>query len=359
MNPLDDLPPAICDALSAFDPDARLIACHNASMAVSTNRVYRLTFENNLELFAKLSSYGSFVHFREDHQLIHQWRRHLQHTRFAQFLAAVATRSGEPFTYRRKNEWVAFYEKVPFYDFLPRRLSLDQVDAMGRELASFHLESARTAQYMDGSWKSMGSDIARLYDLLNTPEFLAGHGLDEAMGEALKRQCDRFLEQAGALGYHRMLRIPVLVDWNTSNFSVGLDRDGFKFFSRWDYDWFRLEPRALDFYFCARVVRDEGDRTVFTYSPQPLFETRFLRFLRAYHSVYPLTEQDIRFIPECYRFFLLNYLVRVGDHFFRPEIRQRLTLEAAERYLPLVDRLDFRKLLDCLERPGGAAPITS
>lgn len=349
MDTQEALPSPLLHALKALNPALQLDHFRNESMAVSTNRVYRLAFTDGQELFAKLSSYGSYVHFREDHQLIHQWYTHLEHTPYERFLAAVATKNGLPFTYRHRDEWVAFYQKVPSYDFLPKRLSPDQIDALGRELALFHQESARIAAYMDGSWKSMGSDVARLFDLLQTPDFLAKHDLDEAGGDALGHQCDRFLERAGALGYHRMQRVPVLVDWNTSNFSVGLDRTGFKLFSRWDYDWFRLEPRVLDFYFCARVVRDEGDRTVFTYNADPFFEPRFLRFLKAYHQVFPLSEQDVLFIPEAYRFFLLNYVVRVGDHFFRPEIRQRLLQEVVDFHLPRIDTLDVRPLLQAIK----------
>lgn len=342
------LPPAVQLAVAALNPQLELTTFANVSMTVSTNRVYRLGFRDGSELFAKLSSYGSFVHFREDHQLIHQWQRHLCNTRFAHFLAPVAQKAGKPFCFRSHDEWVAFYHKVPFYDFLPKRLTAAQVDALGHELAAFHLESARVASYMDGTWKSMGSDIARLYDQLHTADFVSSHELSAEAADSLKLHCDLFLENAGDLGYHSMQRIPVLVDWNTTNFSVGLDREGFKFFSRWDYDWFRLESRVLDFYFCARVVREEGDRTVFTYNADPLFEPRFARFLRAYHAVYPLSEADLLFLCECYRFFLLNYVVRVGDHFFRPEIRKRLLAETVDQHLPAIERLDFRSLLHVL-----------
>ena len=348
MNDSYKLPPAIEAALHVLDPDWELSHVENVSMTVSTNRVYRLHSKAGQELFAKLSSYGSYVHFREDHQLIHQWLTHLRHTAYEHFLAPIAVRDGKPFTFRKNQEWVAFYHKVPFYDFLPKRLSDGQVDALGRELALFHRESDRVANYMDGSWKSTGSDIGRLYDLLATPEFQHSRGMTEQEADMVRAHCDQFLERAGALGYHRMRRIPVLVDWNITNFSVGLDGDGFKFFSRWDYDWFRLEPRVMDFYFCARVVRNEGDRTVFSYTAEPYFEPRFLRFLRAYHQTFPLQETDVLYIREAYRFFLLNYVLRVGEHFFRPDICARLQREAIDDYLPSFDRWDFSQLLEAI-----------
>src|SRR5690606_34928926 len=104
----------------------------------------------------------------------------------------------------------------------------------------------------------------------------------------------------------------------------------------------------LDFYFCARVVRAEGDRTVFSYSTEPFFEPRFWRFLRAYHAEYPLTDNEVLFMKEAYRFFLLNYVMRGGEHFFRPSYCERLQREALREYLPVLDRVDFSPLLDCL-----------
>lgn len=348
MQPMFELPLSVEVALQALDPHFHVERVENVSMMVSTNRVYRLQSDAGYELFAKVSSYGSYVHFREDHQLIHQWMMHLRNTPYEHFLAPISMRDGRPFTFRSGHEWVAFYHKVPFYDFLPKRLTDGQVEAFGRELALFHRESDRVSNYMDGSWKSTGSDIGRLYDLLGTPEFQHARGLSESESEIVREHCDQFLEQAGALGYHRMRRIPVLVDWNITNFSVGLDGDGFKFFSRWDYDWFRLEPRVMDFYFCARVVRDEGDQTAFSYTPEPFFEPRFMRFLHAYHEVFPLTENDVLYIREAYRFFVLNYVLRVGEHFFRPDICERLQREAIDDYLPNFSRWDFDQLLEVL-----------
>ena len=116
-------------------------------------------------------------------------------------------------------------------------------------------------------------------------------------------------------GYDEWPKMPVLIDWNLGNFSVEFDRDDrsqFRLFSRWDYDWFRIESRLLDFYFLSRVSSRTGDRTSFTYGAHTLLEPRFRRFLRAYHAEYPLTPDEVLFLKEAYRFFLLNYVVREG-----------------------------------------------
>ena len=149
-------------------------------------------------------------------------------------------------------------------------------------------------------------------------------------------------------GYHEWTKIPVLIDWNLGNFSVGFDGEGFKFFSRWDYDWFRIEPRMLDLYFCARVVRAEGDQETFSYTVDPLFEERFMKFLRTYHRILPLKKEELLFLKEAYRFFILNYVLRVGEHFFQPDICHRLQQEAIEDNLPQLELVSFEPLLDVL-----------
>jgi hypothetical protein len=276
------------------------------------------------------------------------WLRRLQGTRFANFLAPVVIKGEDVFTFAQDDTWLVFYEKAPFYDFLPRILNDVQVEALAHEMAAFHRASFSAAQSLHASWKSLGSDVAALYDALGSSQWRAQRGMDQETGRELRRHCDQLLENATKLGYQRFSKIPILVDWNIGNFSVGLEADGFKFFSRWDYDWFRIDSRMLDFYFCARVVREEGDRTVFTYATDPFFEPRFADFLRAYHSVYPLTQNEVLFLKEAYRFFLLNYVIRSGEHFFRPSYCERLQHEAFEQHLPALDDVDFSPLLDCL-----------
>ena len=88
-----------------------------------------------------------------------------------------------------------------------------------------------------------------------------------------------------------------------------------------------------------------GDRTTFTYGVHTLFEERFVRFLRAYHGVFPLEEREILFLKEAYRFFLLNYVVREGRFFFRRDIWQHLLHDVVDVHLPSLDERDFGTLV--------------
>lgn len=333
----------------------KVSSCREISAAVSTNRVYELTLENGQQRIAKLSSYGNYPQFCQDHHLIQQWAHQLQSTRYRNFLAKMVEREGQPFCYRQDNEWLVFYEKVPFYDFLPARLDHSQVLSLGQELAQFHEASARAACALTPSWKSVGADIGALHSAAGDSTWLAQRGFGSSEERCIRTHCETFLRNAERLGYHQMKRIPLLVDWNTGNFSVGFEEQGFQLYSRWDYDWFRVEPRTLDFYFCARVVRDEGDQESFSYLVDPLLEARFVDFLVAYSTVNPLPETELLFLKEAYRFFILNYVLRHGEHFFRPQLRSRLQKEAIEVYLPRLDTIDFHSLVEAVAQKGSLA----
>ena len=101
----------------------------------------------------------------------------------------------------------------------------------------------------------------------------------------------------------------------------------------------------LDFYFLSRAASHTGDKTHFTYSPHTLVEPRFVSFLEAYHSVYPLTRAEIEFLPSAYQFFILNYVIREGAKFFRSDLSTRFRKDAVRLYLPMLENLDISPLL--------------
>jgi Ser/Thr protein kinase RdoA (MazF antagonist) len=164
--------------------------------------------------------------------------------------------------------------------------------------------------------------------------------------QAIKENCQQFLDNCKALSVESLPVLPVFLDWNIGNFSV---TDDLQLFSRWDYDWFRVSSRILDFYFFSRVVSNVGDRTVFSYNISTLWEDRFLMFLKSYHAHYPLTEAEIRFLPEAYRFFILNYVIKDGRYFFHEIFATKLQMEAYEFYLPSISDFPADLILDELK----------
>ncbi|MFZ9457323.1 MAG: hypothetical protein ACO27B_07915, partial [Ilumatobacteraceae bacterium] len=106
-----------------------------------------------------------------------------------------------------------------------------------------------------------------------------------------------------------------------------------------------IESRLLDFYFLSRVSSRTGDKTQFSYSAHTLTEPRFVKFISAYHQVYPLSRTEIEFLPFAYRFFILNYVIREGARFFRPDLCSQFRRDAAHHYLVESERLDLSQLL--------------
>jgi hypothetical protein len=191
--------------------------------------------------------------------------------------------------------------------------------------------------------KTMRKDVEHLQKILNTDAGKYEHRMNE---DAIQRQIDIFFDNLDVLNTDAFTAIPVFIDWNIGNFSVD---DGFNFFSRWDYDWFRMSSRIMDFYFFSRVCSTVGDKTIFSYVVDPLMEDRFILFLKEYHKVYPLTEPEVRFIKEAYRFFILNYVVKDGRYFFHEIYATKLQKEAFETYIPSIDTFDADKILKALK----------
>jgi hypothetical protein len=308
--------------------------------------VYRLFLDDATTLIAKVSSYGSYFLFVEDHDRLSRCARLLDGTRFGGMLADVWLRDGRIFTWYEQSIWAVFYDDVPRRENLPRVLSPDQIANLGREMAEFHLACTDIAPRVPPGSKTIKSDAIHLLDLLESPFAPRNFELPPESIGVLWRHTHRLLERLVEFGYDEWTKIPVLVDWNLGNFSVAPQADGsFRLFSRWDYDWFRIEPRLLDFYFLSRVSSRTGDRTRFSYGPHTLVEPSFLTFLAAYRDVFPLSEEEVRFLPEVYRFFILNYVVREGARFFRPDFCALFRGDAVRSYLPALDALDIAPLM--------------
>ncbi len=338
-----DYPTIVADAWQALNPDQPILEITDISVRVSTNYVYKVQLTPLRFVIAKLSYFGKYEHFCEDHTLVNALVRNLE-APFKKFLARSYTLDGNVFTYRYRHPgqdvWVVFYRPVRIREKLPRRLGNDDIVNLAGEMARFHLACHQVAPKLPHSSKTLRSDMQDLIETLDTSD-----GTLEFGGHInlIRQHASTFLEQSHVLRYNEMAEIPVFVDWNIGNFS--LNKEG-KLYSRWDYDWFRVCNRVMDFYFLSRVVSDVGDRTMFHYLPDTLHEERFLLFLKTYHAIFPLTENEIRFMKEIYRFFILQYVVKFGNYFFHHVYASRLQQEAFTTYLPQLDaRMDVEKIL--------------
>ena len=301
-------------------------------------------------MIAKSSNYGSFFLFAEDHDRLHRANQLLEGGPYERFMAGVLTdKDGKPYLWYDGEMWAVFYEQVAAKDRLPDVLTDPQVSRLGVELAGFHRACSGIAHLMPPPSKTAKSDAVNLFEMLGARSAGEQFGLDQSRLDLVRRHAHRFLMAVHESGYDYWPKIPVLIDWNLGNFSVEFEPDNpdeFILFSRWDYDWFRIESRLLDFYFLSRVSSRTGDRSTFTYGSHTLLEPRFRRFLRAYHRSFPLGSPEVLFLKEAYRFFLLNYVIREGRHFFRYEFWQQLLHDVVDIHLPALDDLDLSPLLD-------------
>jgi len=346
---IGQIPPILYEAWDNYPDERRIRSVEEASANVSTNQVFRLHLSDGGTIIAKVSSYASYFLFREDHDRIHLWNQLLQRTRYKNFLADALTVDDRVYTYYDGSAWAIFYNDIQFQQSLPRILNEELIINLAEEIAYFHKECRMIVREMPLTSKSIKSDVINLLDNLTDKHSARSFHLPEQELDFLRRSCYAFLVNLDDLRYDYWQKLPLLVDWNIGNFSVQYRGNRFRLYSRWDYDWFRMEPPALDFYFLSRVVSQTGDRTVFSYMPDCLLEPRFQLFLKVYHSINPLTEDDLLFLKEAYRFFILNYVIKEGQHFFRAKIIKRLKQEALSMYLMRLEELDFRQLFGVLE----------
>ncbi|SDL96358.1 hypothetical protein SAMN05421823_109148 [Catalinimonas alkaloidigena] len=339
--------PIIRRAWREYDSSRRVLSITDISAKVSTNHVFRVKLENDDMVIAKLSYFGRFEHFLEDHSLINALSTNLPEP-YSNFLARSLTKHNQLYTYRHKDQfidaWVVFYNPISVKERLPRIQPEENIRAMGRELAKFHKACFKIRNVLPGWSKTIKYDIYHLMEIIKTDlgRFEYRLHLDD-----IKHQCVLLLENMDRLKADSFPAIPVFVDWNIGNFSVD---ENLHFYSRWDYDWFRMSSRILDFYFFSRVCSTIGDRTVFSYLIDPLMEDRFMWFLEEYHQIYPLTRPEVLFMKEAYRFFILNYVIKDGRYFFHEIYASKLQLEAFNTYFPLIDlRFNPDKILSTLQ----------
>jgi Ser/Thr protein kinase RdoA (MazF antagonist) len=334
-------------AWEGYDASKTIRDIEDISAMVSTNHVFRVTFADGDMIIAKLSYFGQYEHFKEDHRIIHSLSNNLLYP-FENVLSKSLLKNNRVYIYRykqgRTDAWVVFYNPTRIAERLPRRLNEDQIRTLGQQIGKFHKACSRAKNVLPKSSKTLRTDIFALQQQLELDEKQFGTAMQ---ADFLKYHCDLFLKNRLKYNVSSFEIIPVFIDWNIGNFSV---TDKMELYSRWDFDWFRMSYRMLDFYFLSRVVSDIGDRTVFSYVIGPMMEDRFIIFLEEYHKINPLTANEILFLKEVYRFFILNYVIKDGKFFFSEQYAKKLQAEAFEIYLPSVDRdFDGEKIIDALK----------
>ncbi|WP_109832214.1 hypothetical protein [Reichenbachiella versicolor] len=336
----------VLEAWESYDSTRKVVSINDISARVSTNHVYKLVLDTDTVVIGKLSYFGFYENFLEDHALVNGLAINLP-SPYDSFISRSLTKGNELFTHRYQDDvldaWVVFYNPIKIGQMLPPILSEDQIIKLGQEVAKFHKACTRMVNILPTWSKTLRKDLDHLIEICSSD---VGQYEHRGNIDTIKNQIEIFYRNYDELGAEPWTAIPVFVDWNIGNFSI--DKSG-NFFSRWDYDWFRMSSRILDFYFFSRVCSTIGDKKEFSYLIDPVNEDRFILFLKEYHKIFPLTRNEILFIKEAYRFFILNYVIKDGRYFFHEIYATKLQKEAYEIYFPQIDNFDGEKLLKALD----------
>ena len=95
---------------------------------VSQNSVFQITLGDGRQLIAKISNFGEYNRFLEDHTIIHQWVQLLKPTPYQKFLAVPVTSEQGIFNANLGDRWLVMYHKAPKKTSLPKIPTTLQVE---------------------------------------------------------------------------------------------------------------------------------------------------------------------------------------------------------------------------------------
>ena len=182
-----DFTAIVREAWQAYDDTRTIFRIVDISAKVSTNHVYRITFEDHSIIIAKLAYYGKFEHFVEDHTIINSMSNNLP-APFENVMARSLMKGNSLFVYRYANHiidaWVVFYRPIHIKKRLPKRLDEELIEKFG--LKQIFDKPMRTLS--GGTRQKVSAALAFLFDpgvlILDEPTA----GLDPLSSEILKEK---------------------------------------------------------------------------------------------------------------------------------------------------------------------------
>ncbi|MFT6134988.1 MAG: Ser/Thr protein kinase RdoA (MazF antagonist), partial [Cyclobacteriaceae bacterium] len=229
MQRIIDFSEIVREAWVKYDESRSIKSIEDISAKVSTNYVYRIRFEDEGIIIAKLSYFGKFENFVDDHTIINALATNL-HEPFENFLAKSLTKHGDLYVYRHQDTaldaWVVFYNPIKVGKKPAKKQTEERIKKLGAELAGFHKACHTVKNTLPPTYKQINHDIEHLRQIIKTDV-----GAFEYRGQIdeIRKQCDLFEENCAALNLNNLPSIPVFVDWNIGNFSV---RKDYSMFSR-------------------------------------------------------------------------------------------------------------------------------
>src|SRR6201996_391541 len=153
-----DFNAVITKAWEGYDASKTIKAIEDISAMVSTNHVYRITFDDDDIIIAKLSTFGKFEYFKEDHRIIHSLSNNLLYP-FENLLAKSLLKNNRVYIYRHKHAktdvWVVFYNPTRIMDRMPRRSDDNHIRKLGQQVGKFHKACSRVKNVLPKSSKTL------------------------------------------------------------------------------------------------------------------------------------------------------------------------------------------------------------
>src|SRR5258708_37804955 len=160
-------------AWEGYDASKTIRDIEDISAMVSTNHVFKITFDDDDIIIAKLSHFGKYEHFKEDHRIIHSLCNNLLYP-FENLLSKSLLKNNRVYVYRFKqgktDAWVVFYNPTRILDRLPRRLEDHHIIKLGKQVGRFHKACSRVKNVLPKSSKTLRTDIFLLQKELETNE---------------------------------------------------------------------------------------------------------------------------------------------------------------------------------------------
>ena len=187
-----------------YDPSRSIESVTDISAMVSTNHVYKITFPDQRFIIAKLSYFGKYENFVEDHTIINSLSNNLMFP-YANFLSRALMKGEKLFVHRHTDEdvdaWVVFYRPVTVRTLLPRRLDEKQIKKLGVELALFHQGCHLIRNTLPSSSKTLQTDLGELLAIQATRFGQVELGI---LPDEIKYQCETCLQNLEALHFDEL-----------------------------------------------------------------------------------------------------------------------------------------------------------
>ena len=115
----------------AYDSTRPIRRISDISAMVSTNHVYKIQLKDGETIIAKLSYFGKFEHFVEDHTIINVMSNNLP-VRYENFLSRALMKGNQLFVHRFQNDivdaWIVFYRPIRIKNQMPKRLENKDIE---------------------------------------------------------------------------------------------------------------------------------------------------------------------------------------------------------------------------------------